>query len=191
MYFILSSGYTLALAYTASYYPEDMTTGSFQTSDPFDPFMVNLYPDGAPASPVTGLIGAAIGLGIFLFRDPLIPRNIEQLAIIVGIGFFLGWFSPGVFALYCALGNKFLLTFLKRVVFEDIWPDPSPHNYRVTLTSISFVFTLVSLWWTLILAPLLALYVAHKMYDHPITLPYEGYVKAKCKKKNSAELVTD
>jgi hypothetical protein len=85
---------------------------------------------------------------------------------------------------YCVFGNAMVLTFLKRVVYPT---SLSAHWHRVSLTFISFVLTWAMIWWTTILAPILAATMAFTVY-RTLALPDEPFEKAKRKEKNALAL---
>jgi len=109
---------------------------------------------------------------MFLFPCPETTYLMYFLFILIAL----------LFSAYCAQGNALLITFVKVLILEDYFPHISAHWHRVILTLLSFVYTLVTTWWTLLLAPLYALFIAYHVY-HTLALRDEGSEKAKRKEK--------
>jgi hypothetical protein len=111
-------------------------------------------------------------------RAPFAQDIISALCIAI-----LGGIAGEFLWAYIALGNGALLTFLKRLVFQDYFPDLPPNRLRNIITTIAFVFTLGITWWTFIFAPVCASLAAYHVY-HSLALPDDGLEKAKRKQKN-------
>ncbi len=115
---------------------------------------------------------------MYLSSLPLARQGLEIL--LAGLG---GVLVAEMIWACLALANGVLLTMLKRVVFQDYFPDMPARRYRRILTGLSFFFTLIISWWTLIFAPIIAALTAYSVY-HSIALPPESLEKAKRKEKN-------
>jgi hypothetical protein len=128
---------------------------------------------------VIGIVMAGTGL---VFVATLFIRIASGVQWVFAAAF-AGIVAVGILMLCCSVGNTALIIFLKRLVMQD-WP---PHRMRVTLTLVSFFYTLVTHWWTLILAPVIALFIAYRVY-HTLALP-DGYSDKAKRKEVMSDLL--
>lgn len=135
------------------------------------------------------LIGAG-GLALIHLSVIMSPRVIQfplASGLEILLAAVLGAFLSEVIWIYIALSNSLLLTFIKKLILHDYYPQMSPVRYQRILTGTTFFFTLLITWWTLILAPVLATMTAYHVY-RTLALPDETIDKAKRKEKNALAL---
>jgi hypothetical protein len=175
----------LSSAYTASYYPDRIVDRLIrQRRLKIDHAMTQLG-DHEVMKHADWLLKRVFTIWIFcasiviagtLFIAVLlrVPPGLEWVLAAA----YAGIVAAGILILCCGVGNVALLVFLKQLIM----PNMSPHRYRVTLTLVSFFYTLVSHWWTLIFAPVIALFIAYHVY-HTLALP--DYQPDKAKRKEA------
>jgi hypothetical protein len=173
----------LSSAYTASYYPDGMVNrlirqgrlkidhsmlhlGDHEVMQKSDWLLRRIF--------TIWIFGATLVIAGSLFIAFLmrVPQGLEWV-LVAAYGLIV---AAGILVLCCGVGNVALIVFLKRLVM----PEMTPHRHRVTLTLVSFFYTLVTHWWTLILAPMIALFIAYHVY-HTLAIPDDYGDKAKRK----------
>jgi hypothetical protein len=98
----------------------------------------------------------------------------------LGVGIFLSVAGVWIGRIYLALVNAAALTFIKRVILRDYFPNLTGSRYRARITIIAFFTTLIATWWTFFFAPVIALLNAFFIY-HTVALPDEMQEKSKRK----------
>jgi hypothetical protein len=93
---------------------------------------------------------------------------------------FLSIVGTWVGRIYLSLVNAAVLTFIKRVILRDYFPNLTGARYRARVTLIALIATLVATWWTFFFAPVIALVMAFFVY-HTVALPDEMQEKSKRK----------
>lgn len=104
----------------------------------------------------------------------------------VGIGAFLTLAGTWIGRIYLSLVNAAALTFIKRVILRDYFPNLTGGEYRGRVTLISFFATIAASWWTFFFAPVIALITAFFIY-HTVALPDEMQEKSKRKAADQSE----
>ena len=110
--------------------------------------------------------------------------SLEDGLIALGFGVFLAYAGVWIGRIYLSLFNAAVLTFIKRVILRDYFPNLTGARYRARVTLIAGLATLIATWWTLFLAPVIALLTAYFVY-HTVALPDE--MQEKSKRKESAQ----
>lgn len=104
----------------------------------------------------------------------------------LGLGIFLSLVGTWIGRIYLSLLNASMLTFIKRVILRDYFPNLIGSRYRARVTLISFFVTLVGTWWTIFFAPVIALLTAFFVY-HTVALPDEMQEKSKRKEADVSQ----
>lgn len=146
---------------------------------------------GSGSRKLRGLLGAGILALIHLLTLLSYPSfssqlNIPQILeiIIVAAG---GALLAEVIWAYIALGSSLLVTFIKKLILKDYFPNISLILHRGIITLISFLLTWAMIWWTTFPGPIIAGIMAYAVY-HTLALPDEAPEKAKRKEKNALAL---
>lgn len=123
--------------------------------------------------------------------DPLFP-DWGSMSVLAPVVFLALWLIGASIAIWAfSLFQSAPLLILKELVFNEYRPLDT-HKTRLTLTFMSFVWSLVLCWWMIYLAPLLIivpLITTYYVY-HSIALLNDESDKAKRKEKISEELVS-